>query len=63
MKFVLDREENIEGKGANAGYQYFLLSPPSFQKSSSLGSLKVVIPFPHNDDLTPLRKKSLEKIV
>ena len=27
LKFVLERVENIVGKGENAGYQYFLLSP------------------------------------
>ena len=27
---VLDREENILGKGENAGYQYFLLFPQCF---------------------------------
>ena len=27
LKFVLDRLENVVGKGENAGYQYFLLFP------------------------------------
>ena len=32
MISVFDRVENIVGKGENAGYQYFLLFPPCFQK-------------------------------
>ena len=43
MIFVYDREENIVGKGENAGYQHFLLFPQCFQKASYLGLLKVVI--------------------
>ena len=43
LKFVLGRVENIVGEGENAGYQHFLLFPQCFQKSSSPGSLKVVI--------------------
>ena len=43
LKFVLEREENIVGKGENAGYQHFLLFPQCFQKVSILGSLKVGI--------------------
>ena len=35
INFVLDREENIVGKGANAGYQPFLLFLYCFQKPSS----------------------------
>ena len=34
LKFVLQRVENIVGKGENAGYQHFLLSPQYFQKPS-----------------------------
>ena len=30
---LLDRVENIVGKGENAGYQHFLLFPQCFQKS------------------------------
>ena len=30
----LSREENIVGKGENAGYQHFLLFPQCFQKAS-----------------------------
>ena len=30
---VSDREENIVGKGENAGYQHFLLFPHCFQKA------------------------------
>ena len=43
MKIVLERVENILGKGENAGYQYFLLFPQCFQKASFTGSLKVGI--------------------
>ena len=43
LKFAFGRVENIVGKGENAGYQCFLLSPQCFQKASSLGSLKVGI--------------------
>ena len=31
---VFDRVENILGKGENAGYQHFLLSPQYFEKAS-----------------------------
>ena len=34
MTFVLNRIENIVGKGENAGYQHFLLFPQRFQKAS-----------------------------
>ena len=34
LKFVLGRLENIVGKGENASYRYFLLSPKCFQKGS-----------------------------
>ena len=30
LKFVLERVENILGKGENAGYQHFLLFPKCF---------------------------------
>ena len=40
MIFVLDRVENIVGKGENAGYQHFLLFPQCFQKASFLGVVK-----------------------
>ena len=43
LKYVLERVENIEGKGENAGYQHFLLFPQCFQKDSSSRSLKVGI--------------------
>ena len=33
LKFVLGREENIVGKGENAGYQHFLFFPQCFQKA------------------------------
>ena len=39
LKFVLERVENIVGKGENAGYQYFLLYPKCFQKVSYTGLL------------------------
>ena len=34
MKFVLGRVKNMVGKRGNAVYQYFLVFPPCFQKSS-----------------------------
>ena len=37
---LLDRVENTEGKGENAGYQHFLLFPQCFPKPSSLGVVK-----------------------
>ena len=43
LKYILERVENIVGKGENAGYQHFLLFPQCFQKVSSLESLKVQI--------------------
>ena len=43
LKFVKGREENIVGKGENAGYQHFLLFPQCFHQFSSSGSLKVGI--------------------
>ena len=39
LKYVLQRVENIVGKGVNAGYQHFLLFQLSFQKASCTGSL------------------------
>ena len=42
-KFVLGREENIVGKGENAGYQHFHLFPQCFQNAPYTGSLKVAI--------------------
>ena len=60
LKFLLERVENIVGKGENAGYQYFLLFPQCFQKDSYTGSLKVGIVWkiifvgnPENGDLHP----------
>ena len=41
--FLLGRDENIVGKGENAGYQHFLLSLQCFRKQSLIGSLKVRI--------------------
>ena len=41
LKFVLERAENIVGKGENASYQHFLLFPQCFQKASYTGFLKV----------------------
>ena len=43
LKFVLNRVENIVGKGENAGDEHFLLFLHCFQEASSLGSLKVMI--------------------
>ena len=41
LKFVLERVENIVGKGENAGYPQFLLFPQCFQKSFILGVIKI----------------------
>ena len=41
--FILERVENIVGKGENAGHQHFLLFPQCFQKAFFTGSLKVGI--------------------
>ena len=43
LKFVLERVENIVGKGENAGYQHFLLFSQGFQKDSPSSSFKVRI--------------------
>ena len=43
LKSVLERVENIVGKGENAGYQHFLLFPWCFQKFTYTASLKVAI--------------------
>ena len=43
LKFVLERVENIVGKGENDGYQHFLLFPQCFQKASFSRLLKVKI--------------------
>ena len=43
LKLILERVENIVGKGENAGYRHFLLFPQCFQKPSYTGSLKVGI--------------------
>ena len=42
QKLILGWVENV-GKGKNAGYQHFLLSPQYFQKASSSWSLEVRI--------------------
>ena len=42
-KFVMGWQENIVGKGENAGYQHFLLFLQCFQKVSFTGLLKVGI--------------------
>ena len=41
MISVLDRVENIVGKGENAGYQHFLLFPQCFLKTSFVGSKRL----------------------
>ena len=43
--FLFDRDENIMGKGENAGYQHFLLFLQCFPEPSFLGSLKAGIVF------------------
>ena len=40
LKFLLWREENIVGKGENAGYQHFLLFPQCFEKASQFGVIE-----------------------
>ena len=41
LKFVSGMEENIVGKGENAGNQHFLLFPQCFQKAYFIDVLKV----------------------
>ena len=41
LKFILERAENIVGKGENAGHQHFLLFQQCFLKAFFTGSLKV----------------------
>ena len=43
LKFVLERVENIVGKGENASYKHFLLFLQCFQNDSPSRSLKVRI--------------------
>ena len=43
LKFLLERIENMVGKGENDGYQHFLLYPQCFPKLSFSGSLIVGI--------------------
>ena len=45
MISLFDMLENTVGKGENAGYHYFLLFPQFFPKPSSIGLLKVGIPW------------------
>ena len=52
MIHVLDRAENIVGKGENAGYQHFLLLTQCFQKPSCTRSLNVRIVWKRDDILT-----------
>ena len=40
IEFLLERLENIVGKGENAGYQHFLLFAQPFSKGLSLRVLK-----------------------
>ena len=37
---MFSKVENMVGKGENAGFQHFLLSPLCFQKASFLGVIK-----------------------
>ena len=39
VEFMLDRVENVVGKGGYAGFQHFLLLTQCFHKASSSGSL------------------------
>ena len=43
MVFVLDRRENILGKGENAGYNHFVLFPQCFRNGSSPWMLELGI--------------------
>ena len=43
MFYVIDRPENIVGKGENAVYQHFLLFPQCFPKAFCSRVLKVAI--------------------
>ena len=43
LRFVLEKVENIVGKGENAGHRHFLLFPQCFQKAYYTVSLKVRI--------------------
>ena len=43
LKFVLNKVENLVGRGKNPGYQDFLLFPQCFQKAFSSWVLKVGI--------------------
>ena len=54
MIFVLDRVENIVGKGENAGYQHFLLFSQCFQRAFHQGSLKVRIVWYRVKPIQPL---------
>ena len=42
-KFVMGGEENIVGKGENAGNQHFLLFPQCFQRASYTRLLTVIM--------------------
>ena len=46
MISVFDEVENIMGNGENAGYNYFLLLLPCFQKFSPMRLLKLEIVWP-----------------
>ena len=62
-KFVLERVENIVGKGKDAGYQHFLLFPQCFQNPSHSGSLKEgnrQLFSTQSHFLTTLKKKAFE---
>ena len=41
MISVTDKEENIVGKGENAGYQHFLIIPQCFRRPSFVGPRKL----------------------
>ena len=43
LKLVLEKVENMVGKGENAGYQHFLLFPQCFQKPYLSGHKKTGI--------------------
>ena len=63
LKFVLEKAENIVGKGENAGYQHFLLFPQCFQKPFLSGSFKVWIVWKKVKSSFALTKISMQPFV
>ena len=61
LKNKKKKKKNIVGKGENAGYQHFLLSPQCFQKASLAGSLKVGFNGTGRDSLTEIYERVVER--